>query len=75
MNLCVQELNKLIIFVAREANDLIFKIIILHEVPQDPQVYTQCFSERFGGGGGGGDFVRWRFREVDLTPPRRLVIS
>ena len=44
--------------------------------PQGPQVYTQGFPELFGGGGGGGgDFVGCRFREVDLTPPRRLGIS
>ena len=38
--------------------------------PEGPQVYTQGFPGRFGGGGGGG-----RFRGVDLTPPRRLSIS
>ena len=37
--------------------------------PQGPQVYTQGFPELFGGGGGR------RFRDVDLTPPRRLGIS
>ena len=38
--------------------------------PTGPQLYTQGFPERVGGGGGGG-----RFREVDLTPPRQLGIS
>ena len=38
---------------------------------QGPQLYTQGFPELSGGGGGGGG----RFREVDLTPPRRLGIS
>ena len=56
-------LRLLIIFVASEASDLIFKIVIFHDVPQGPQVYTQGFPELFGGGGGGGggDFVRWTY--------------
>ena len=37
--------------------------------PQGPQVHTQGFPDLFGGGGGR------RFRDVDLTPPRRLGIS
>ena len=41
--------------------------------PQGPQVYTQGFPELAGGGG--GDFMKWRFRGVDLTPPRQLGIS
>ena len=42
------------IFVASEASDLIFKIVIFPDVPQGPQVYSQGFPEQFGGGGGGG---------------------
>ena len=40
-----------LLIVASEASDLIFKIIIFHDVPQGPQVYTQCFPELFGEGG------------------------
>ena len=69
----------LIIFlfiVASEASDLIFKIVIFHDVPCCTLVVlnlihrvfhnVQGAAPRRGGG---------RFRGVDLTPPRRLDIS
>ena len=56
---CVDATNNIIllsniifyfIIVASEASDLIFKIVIFHDVPQGPQIYTQGFSELVGGG-------------------------
>ena len=50
-----------IIFVASEASDLIFKIVIFLMYPKGPQLYTQCFPELAGE------------EEVEEeTPPRQL---
>ena len=55
-----EDIYKLVpkLIVTSKASDLIFKIVIFHDVPQGPQLNTQGFPELFGGGGG-GDFVGW----------------
>ena len=46
------------IIVASEASDLIFKIVIFHDVPPRSSTLYTVFSRTGWGGGGGGDFVR-----------------
>ena len=56
------------VIVANEASDLIFKIIIFHDVAHGPHLYTMGFPElaEGGGGGGGGSGFGWWVGKSEL---------